>query len=536
MQYNFSRFNLAHSFLAAAATVATLVIIQPTVLAAKSPTEIGQVAEKVTVQINAQEEDSWGGSGVIVGRQGNTYTVLTCIHVLESNKFKGVNLTDLSVRTYDGQVYPLTIVKKLGTVDNPDLAIVSFTSSTSYPLATPGNSDQTKPGANIYVYGYPAKVNKIKEARTYEFVTGVVKERPSRGYPKFEAYTLRYTAPTLGGMSGGPVFDVDGRVIGIHGQGDQATLDGGIRLKTGINAGVPINIYEKVRSQIALNIPSAPVDNTPSTDNPEARLNNPQSAGDYYAKGVVQDRPGNSSKAIDAYTQAIKRDPNYADAYYRRGNARLDQNDKQGAIADYTQAINLKPDYANAYFQRGVIRYNDGDQQAALEDFNQYVSLAPKDAQGYYSRGVIRRALGDIQGTLADFDQIVSLVPNDPSAYYNRGVIRRDLGDPQGTLTDFDQVVRLVPQDPSAYYNRGVMRRDLGDRQGAIQDLQTSANIYQQQGNTNQYQKAMQVIQRIQASPDIPKPQEAAPARDSGQPTPDTPPSGEATPAEDPGW
>ena len=554
MSLSFSRFDFPSSLLLGTATVAAIVISHPAAMAAKSPQEIAKIAIPMTVQVNPPEGVKDGGSGVIIKRQGDTYTVLTCNHVAKMR-------SPLTIRTHDGKSYSVTSEQRLQKSNNdPDLALLTFSSSAEYPVATVAKAEATV-GAEIFVFGYPALSDKFGADRDFEFSPGYVTSRRSNAP---EGYTLRYNAVTKGGMSGGPVFDVDGRVVGIHGNGDgeKIAVKEGFKssaltvvMKTGFNAAIPINTFLALRSQIGQDAADIAVDNTPSTDQPAQRLRNPKSASDFLAKGVVAREQGNKSQAIDAYTQAISRNPNYADAYYQRGNARYDQGDKQGALTDYTQAIKFNPEYANAYYQRGVIRFNNGDKQGALGDFDQYISRSPDDIQGYYTRGVIRRALGDVQGTFADFDSVVRLDPNNAKAYYNRGLarsglrdkegtladfnqaisldpswtvayntramLRRRMGDREGSIADFSEIIRLAPKNAVAYFNRGLVRRDLGDQQGAITDLHSAADLFQEQGDTSNYQKALEKIQNIQATPSTAATEQPESAVDSSQPTPD---------------
>ena len=60
------------------------------------------------------------------------------------------------------------------------------------------------------------------------------------------------------------------------------------------------------------------------------------------------------------------------------------------------------------------------------------------------------------------------------------------------------QRVRINPNDAIAYYNRGVTREQGGDKAGAMQDFQKAADLFQQQGNKDNYQKAINNVRKLQ--------------------------------------
>jgi len=524
MSLGFSRFDSLQRLLTGTVTFAVIVTSQATAIA-KTAREIAQIAIPITVQIN--NNVLGGGSGVIVARAGNTYTVLTANHVV-----KRPDLT-YTIHTYNGKDYPVTQVQQLQHGDDADLALVTFESQDEYPIATLGNSDRAAIGVDVYVSGYPALEGQSGAARDYEFSPGIVTSRLTN---RPQGYTLRYNAVTVRGMSGGPVFDASGRVIGIHGQGESegsvVSESGAIAIKTGFNSAIPINTFLALKSHEPIGS-QVKVNNTPASDRQErVSITHPTNARDYYARGLSHLDSDNRQEALSDFNQAVQLNPNDANAYNKRGTTRLALGDNQGALDDFNSAIRLNPNNADAYYQRGVIRFNQGDRHGALEDFNQYISRSPNDIQAYYNRGVIRRDLRDYQGAFEDFDSVVRLDPDDPAAYYNRGLARSMLRDRQGTLKDFDQalsldptwlvvynnrailrnrlgdregaiedfsqVLRLDPKDGIAYFNRGLVHLELGDRQGAIQDLQSAADLFQQKGDANNYQKAMEKIHSIQ--------------------------------------
>jgi hypothetical protein len=190
---------------------ATLGILQVQVVNALTPAE---VAQQITVRIGGANT----GSGVIIEHEGNNYTVVTNWHVVQE---KG----NYTVFTQDGKQYSINQIKQL---PNVDLAIFQFTSNQNYQVAEKGDSDQITLGKNIYVAGFPQGTSDI------QFLSGAIssiKKKPENGY------ALVYTVNAFPGMSGGPIIDEKGKLVGIHGRAEtrpdtNATTVLGIPLKT----------------------------------------------------------------------------------------------------------------------------------------------------------------------------------------------------------------------------------------------------------------------------------------------------------------
>ncbi len=525
-------------------SAAVAVAISQTVMVASAKTtqEVAQIATQVTVRINPAGQ-SGGGSGVIISKKGNSYTVLTANHVVQNNML-------YSIVTSSGKSYSATkVVHIQRSSSEPDLAIATFKSAESYPVAAIGSSDQMSIGAAIYVCGYPAPGLGDTE-RTFEFTDGIVTSRPQT---RPQGYTLRYNALTRGGMSGGPVLDDMGRLVGIHGQGDNAGSaqgegdSGGISIKTGFNAAIPIKTFVSKIAQAGISTADLKINNTASASSKPAALKNPTKSSDFYARGLAQADKGDKTAAISDLNKAIQLDVNSAKAYRSRGIARLqligdsdiemkskgNQTALREAMQDFDQAIRINPKDAVSYYNRSN-RFYLGEKQEALEDVNQAVNLDPGDAKGYSNRGFIRGQLNDKKGAVEDFKislginennydayeglsyisskekdyqaaieydtQAIRVDPNRFEAYVNRGTARLSSKDSQGALEDANQAIRFKPTFAQTYNLRGAIRKQMGDKEGAISDFRKAADLFLEQGNSDMYKYSLRNIERMNGS------------------------------------
>ncbi len=152
-----------------------------------------------------------------------------------------------------------------------------------------------------------------------------------------------------------------------------------------------------------------------------------------------------------------------------------------------------------AHHNRGVIRRSLGDNQGTLEDLNQVVRLA-SSSRAYYNRALPGTAMNDQQRTSRILQKPYGLsIPLHQPTLIGRYVCRR-LIDREGAIEDLSQAVRLEPNNATAFYNRGLFIRDLGNRQGAFEDVQKSVDLFQQQGDTCNHQKALEVLEHLQQS------------------------------------
>ncbi|MDJ0536135.1 MAG: tetratricopeptide repeat protein [Xenococcaceae cyanobacterium MO_207.B15] len=232
------------------------------------------------------------------------------------------------------------------------------------------------------------------------------------------------------------------------------------------------------------------------------------SSEDFFNRGLDKHNKGDQRGAIEDYTQAIALNPDDSDAYYTRGNAHYDLKDYQAAIEDYNKAIQINQNWGNlsetyfglptAYYNRGNTHKNLKDYQQAIADYTKAIELNPEYSQAYNNRGIAHKNLKDYQQAIADYTKAIELNPDYANAYYNRGNTHDDLKDYQQAIADYTKAIELNPEYADAYYNRGNTHKSLQDNQAAIKDYQKAADLYKQQGKTDDYQDAIDQVKKLE--------------------------------------
>lgn len=205
---------------------------------ALTPIQVNAIAKDITVLIDGISP----GSGTLVARNGSTYYVLTSKHVVRRED-------EYQIVTPDQQRYDLDY-SRIRQLPDVDLAILEFTSDQCYRTAQLSSSSQLTEGLTLYAAGWPNPGNSIQQ-RIYQFTRGQLAGIQNNGR---EGYDLVYDTTTRAGMSGGPLLNEQGQVIGIHGLAEGELLfnsDLGRRIvvQSGLNLGIPIDTWLTLDNQ-----------------------------------------------------------------------------------------------------------------------------------------------------------------------------------------------------------------------------------------------------------------------------------------------
>ncbi len=93
-------------------------------LAPEEQQYLQELTQAITVKISSSNN---GGSGVLIGKEGKEYLILTNAHVVRGGE-------TFQIQTSDGQVHPGSLVRDANN-SNDDLALVKFSSSQEYETA-----------------------------------------------------------------------------------------------------------------------------------------------------------------------------------------------------------------------------------------------------------------------------------------------------------------------------------------------------------------------------------------------------------------
>ncbi|MFN6535127.1 MAG: tetratricopeptide repeat-containing serine protease family protein [Nostoc sp. EkiNYC01] len=502
--------------------------------------EVNNIAQEITVRIDVPTLRECSGSGAIVAKQGNTYSVLTAEHVVRASQ--KCDRTTLEVITPDGRQHQVRVNdNNLKTVPDTDLAILQFTSDENYRVATLANYDIVKDKNFIFVSGWlglkPGTGETQRQLTTGNvaskiFASIVAKNSLSLSY----GYELVYTNLTEQGMSGGPILDTRGRVIGIHGTAELEKITdktGQTRLiSLGFSWGVPIRSFVRW-AQSAGMAPMVKVENTlpppltaqESNSITEALLKiaKPRNNADaidwlnygwQVARNSQEESAGQQERkeAIAAIDRAIQLRPNFYQAWYLRGFVLMASKEYQEALKSFDQARQIEPKFSSTLRLRGLVLLTLERYPEALESLDEVAKLDPDDASvqifrslilfgtgrfpealevsnqvvkknpsswAYFVRGAGRFGTADLQGALADLNEAIRLNPEyiEDTAYSLRGSIRAQQGDLKGAIADLNEAVRLDPEDANNFKNRGEIRFKQKDYQGAIADFNEAIRL-----------------------------------------------------------
>ncbi len=180
-----------------------------------SKEKVCEIAKSRTVLILSEDKNSQG-TGFLIDKKrsddGKTliYKVVTNGHVL-------TQATSYQIQTEDEIAYAAKDLYRFGTgLSGTDLAILEFESTKNYETAELGRGLNLSTETDVIAAGYPIRTGTATKSEWVCVGPGKVSfmlDTPMKG-----GYSIGYYLDIRKGMSGGPLLNLQGQIVGVNGK------------------------------------------------------------------------------------------------------------------------------------------------------------------------------------------------------------------------------------------------------------------------------------------------------------------------------
>jgi len=410
----------------------------------RAPSQIFDDVASSIVVLTIQSALGGGlGSGFIVSSDG---VIVTNFHVVASAE-------NVDVKLKNGKSYPVTGIVDYDPIKDICVLKIDARNLNVMPL---GSSDNLIQGQKVLVIGAPLGLE-------YSVSDGLLSGQ--REY--FGREVMQFTAPISPGNSGGPLLNMQGKVIGIT----TFTNVGGQNL----NFAVPINeAKEYIHSYAKMSFREFVTGLSDKyslytlgrelffAGNTELAVDylfravelDPNFVDAYEALVEVFDALGMYDLEFQAFEKIIAIDPNNAEAHLNLGALYGKHEMYNEAIAEFKKAIDLKPDDAMAHSNLAAVYQKSGYLDAAIAECKMAVSLDPSYSTGHQNLGWVYFQKGMIDEAVTETKKALSLDPNNADAHYNLSYIYYETGKYSLAIKHCDQAMRLGRQVEPEYLEK----------------------------------------------------------------------------------
>ena len=366
------------------------------------------------------------GSGFFVEGEPGVCTLLTANHVVQVSPLLLISAYDTDER---GQ--PWRAEQILPFPNGVDLAVVTFRPAGNrcpYRALKLGNSDRVRVQDALVTVGYPERdENQPLLKRASELKISSIDP------PSPQGYSLVYTGATGRGMSGSPLVNRQGQVMGIHAGADAE-----------FKWAVPIKFFQASFDTVVANAP-------PISDGAALRQ-----------QGWQHWETKDYSAMLAVFEQAIQANGQDSEAWFGKGFTLIQLGRNEEALASYDQVLAINPDFAIAWSIRCAVLNDLGRNEEALASCDKALAINPDDAMAWYSRGFVLNELGRNEEALASCDKALAINPDFADAWMRRGAVLNELGRNEDALASYDKALAINPDDAITWTNRGVALVSLG--------------------------------------------------------------------------
>lgn len=386
--------------------LAVILAFVPADAHAKSATEIFDIASKSTVVVLGYDEKGTAsslGSGIVMPDG----SVATNCHVIEE-------ATRLVVR-HQKREYPTTKLYTDWDRDTCSLTVQGLNA----PAVRLGSTRGLKVGTRVYAIGAPQGL----ELTLSEGIVSSLREITGGQY-------IQTTAPISPGSSGGGLFDVEGRLLGLT----TFYLAKGQNL----NFALPVEWISELPKRHTRS--AKPATSTVGWLNKALELEakkdwrgmithcqrwtaaEPKNASSWVFLGCAYAKSGQTSRAIECFQTARSINPESANAWYNLGIAYYKSGQTSQAIECYQKALSINPESTNAWYNLGIVYGRSRQTSRAITCFQKALSIDPEYANAWYYLGIAYNKSGQNQRVMEVHRRLKGLDPNLAEKFF-KGVV-----------------------------------------------------------------------------------------------------------------
>lgn len=197
-----------------------------------------------------------------------------------------------------------------------------------------------------------------------------------------------------------------------------------------------------------------------------------------FRRAAAEDALGNTEKALELYSEAIRLDPKATLAFLGRGILLASRKRAyERAIEDLNKVLVLEPDNVLALIRRGAAFGELGETGRGLVDLDRAVALAPNSSQAYFYRGLIHSRRNEAAAALSDYDAALQRGPRNVDALASRAAIHSLDGKFDLAIRDLDAAIAIDKWNPNVFFNRGYARFANAEYQKAIADYTSAIDL-----------------------------------------------------------